>query len=178
MTASFTKRFQYALRDEIERLLRNWPHRGTIIQQVRVGVEGVPFDTWSGRPDIWIGKWDDRRGVLCRTKLGVIEIEQWSGAGQARKNLDQAIQWKKGGSHRRIAFLHLLHTTANLSFPAWCRLIDDGCAERGTRFWYDYRAYETDDQRMHKRKARQLAQSPDFQVLLWRMLRFLGFVGE
>ncbi len=100
-----------------------------------VGEEEPPFDGWSGKPDIFIDA--EKRH---KKSIVIIEIEHWSGTPQAKKNIEQAIEWAVDHPSSGVAYINLVNTGGNVD-PAALNV----AGQRGPVNWMYRQAQYTHD---------------------------------
>ena len=168
--ARFTTYFQQRLRDEIESLAEEWLPDEDVLVTEEVKPPGCD---WPGQPDIAIY----RHGESIK-RVVVLEIEHVSSATQAERNVEHVVEWVKADRGRRAAVLHLISVDSALSEGQCDDVMEVGCNARNElrRFSYEFRTYEAWDRRRTREIAKEVAESRDFRVALWRLMNFAGIV--
>lgn len=172
MSGRFTRSFQAQLATSLQAALDEWRWDDAL----EVGVEELPVHGWGGRPDVWIAARGQRGSRPPRVVN--LEIEHWSSAKQARRNLEWVTSWVEGDRSRRASVIHLVHTGSWLTEYARDDLFSHGMAARKRlrRFTYDFRIYEVADRRASVATATDLVARADFQALVWQHLDFVGLL--
>ncbi len=168
-SARFTTSFQKGVAAEIELLLNGWFGDS---HGLEVGVETKPVSSWRGQPDVWI--WRLPTGASPRPeRILNIEIEHWSCAAQAKRNVEHVVTWVRENRGRRATVLHLIHSNARISDNACTDLFSYGIDNRSRRFTYDFRVYDVGDGRASRSLAVDFTDGYGFQSVVWQHLRFL-----
>lgn len=172
MAHLFTVNFQFALAECIEELLEDWLGKE---HSLEVGVESKPITDWNGIADIWIASKIKHNSVRIPRILN-IEIEHYSGAKQANQNIQHVINWVKLSQAYRASIIHLVNEPSNITDLECTRLFTYGYENRSRRFNYDFRVYDTEDQRATRALAERFRDKYDFKALIWQHLRFLKLI--
>lgn len=168
MAHRFTTSFQHTLGNSISELIIDWLGND---HGLEINIDTKPPLNWSGRPDIWIAR---ENGPY--TSILSLEIEHFSGHLQATRNIDKAVEWTKSNRIHRASVIHLINLECRLTDSKCTDLFTYGYENRSKRFGYDFRVYETLDQRASRKLAEDLCSKYDFNSLLRQHLRFLKLV--